>query len=84
MRANDKKKAEFDYALAQLIGINISRVLGSKAELPLLPEVYPLLFEEELKEAEEMKARRASELSALRFMEFANAHNKKLKKGVGN
>ena len=84
IKANDRKKAEFDYMLAQLIGINVGMCFSGKTELPPIAEIYPTLFKENFEKEEEEKARRVSELSALRFMEFAKAHNKKYTKGVGN
>lgn len=84
IKAENKRKAEFDYMLAQLIGMNVSMCFSEKAELLSLAECYPALFAEDFKKVEEEKARKAKELSALRFIEYANAHNKKLQKGVGN
>lgn len=64
-----KQKAIFDYKLANLIGISFSN------KLPDIWEMYPTLFnsEEEIQKREQKQA----ELSVLRFINFAESHNKK-------
>ena len=76
-----KEKASFDYILADMIGRSVSRIYSSAATLPTLAEVYPTLFDSE--EIEEKKQAQKDELSALRFKQFANSFNKRIKKEVG-
>lgn len=76
-----KEKASFDYILADMIGRSISRIYSSAATFPTISEVYPTLFDSE--EIEEKKQARKDELSALRFKQFANSFNKRIKKEVG-
>lgn len=68
-----KEKAQFDYILADLIGISVSRLLDENAKYPSLHEVYPSLYKEEL-EQDKTKA------SIARFLAYAQAHNKKMEK----
>ncbi len=70
-----KEKARFDYILADLIGKSVSRIYNSSNKIPEINEVYPSLFASQ--EVEEQRAAKMDELSALRFRQFANAHNKK-------
>lgn len=64
-----KNKAIFDYKLANMIGISFAN------KLPDIWEFYPTLFnsEEELEKREKKQA----ELSALRFINFAESFNKR-------
>lgn len=64
-----KQKAIYDYKLANLISI------GFAHKLPDIWEMYPTLFdsEEEIQKREQKQA----ELSALRFINFAESFNKK-------
>ena len=77
-----QERASFDYALAELIGRSINRIYSSSATMPEIYEVYPTLFDS--KEAQEQKQTKIAELSALRFKQFANFHNKKINKEVAN
>ena len=70
-----KEKASFDYILADLIGKSVSRIYNSSNKIPQITEAYPSLFASQ--EVEEQRAAKRDELSALRFRQFANAHNKK-------
>jgi hypothetical protein len=70
-----KERAYFDYILADLIGRSVSRVYSNQAKLPELYEVYPTLFDNQ--EAEQQRQEKLAELSALRFKQYANFHNKK-------
>lgn len=76
-KMEDKKKASFDYILADLIGRSVSRVYSSSGKMPTLSEAYPSLFDkvEEEQRIQEKKA----ELSILRFKQFANSYNKRFK-----
>lgn len=76
-KEQQKMRASFDYMLADLIGFSIARLQNSNNKMPTLAEAYPTLFDRE-QEREEI-AKRQDELSALRFRQFADAHNKKMK-----
>lgn len=71
-----QEKATYDYILGDLIGRSISRVYSSSAKYPPVYEAYPHIFEKE--EIEEAQQNRTMELSAQRFMAFAESFNKKL------
>lgn len=77
LKARAQEKASFDYILADLIGRSVSRIYNSSNRIPSIEEVYPSLFDS--KEIEEKKAEKKTELSALRFKQFADAFNKKFK-----
>lgn len=71
----EKRKAAFDYTLADLIGHSVARAYNSANKMPALYEAYPSLFD---REAEEEKIQeKKDELSTLRFKQFANSFNKK-------
>jgi hypothetical protein len=76
----DKERATFDYTLAELIGRSISRIYSSSARYPDISEVYPTLFDSE--EIQEQKQEQKDKLSALRFRQFAQAHNSKMSEEV--
>lgn len=73
-----REQAIFDYNLADVIGRSIGRYFASSNKMPEISEVYPTLFDsaEILQKRQEKQA----ELSALRFKQFAQAHNKKYHK----
>lgn len=75
----DRKKASFDYMLADLIGRSVSRAHHSANKMPKLSEAYPSLFSKE--EEEEKAQERKDQLSALRFKQFAKLHNARFKEG---
>lgn len=64
-----KQKAIFDYKLANLIAI------GFANRLPDIWEMYPTLFNSE--EEIEKREKKQAELSALRFINFAESFNKR-------
>lgn len=72
-----KQKAQFDYSLAELIGVSIARIMDSGNQFPNIYDVYPHLFEEEKQEQEEIDT--ATTNSMNNFMAFAMKHNAKLK-----
>lgn len=74
-RLEAREKATYDYILGDLIGRSISRVYSSSARYPEIGEVYPSLFDTE--EIEKAKQEKKAQLSALRFRQFAQSHNKK-------
>ena len=77
IKAEDQKKAYFDYTLAELIGRSIARIHSSANQMPQISEVYPSLYESAV--VEEKLQDKKDELSALRFKQFMDAHNKKFK-----
>ena len=74
-KAESREKACYDYVLADLIGRSIARLHSSSAKMPELYECYPSLFDS--REIQEQKAEKQAELSAIRFRQFANSHNKR-------
>lgn len=76
-KRENEERAAFDYALADLIGYSISRIYSSSAEYPSFHDAYPSLFTSDA--IEEKKQAKKDELSALRFRQFANSFNKKIK-----
>lgn len=76
-KAAEQRQAAFDYILADAIGKSISRIYSSSAKMPKLYELYPSLFSSEEVKAQEQAKK--DELSALRFRQFAQAHNSKYK-----
>ena len=80
-----RERASFDYIQAQLITKGVSMVLGDKSEYPKLEEVYPGLFDEVIEESKAKAQEYKTNLSALRFKQFAQSHNKNFKnRGVAN
>lgn len=82
----EKKKNEFErkqraideYRFADLIGISVSRSFSKENRMPQIAEVYPDLFD--TAEVQEAKKQKQTELSALRFIHFAQSHNSKFKR----
>lgn len=79
-----RSRAQFDYMLADLIGVSSARMMSNEVKFPALEDAYPGLFE---KKPEEVKALEEEELriqnSTNRFLEFAMKHNAKRRdKGV--
>lgn len=72
-----QEKASYHYILGDLIGRSIARIYSSSAQYPAISEVYTTLFDS--KELEQKKQEQKAELSALRFKQFANAFNSKLR-----
>ena len=70
-----QEKATFDYTLANLFAKSMARLYSSSARLPEISEVYPTLFDSEA--IKQQRQEKLAELSALRFKQFAQAHNKK-------
>lgn len=71
-----QEKATLTHILADLIGHSVGRIYSQNAKMPTLREAFPTLFEETEAEKEQQAAA-TMELSALRFLQFAKAHNKK-------
>lgn len=77
-----KSKAQFDYILADLIGISVGSKFSDKIEYPTIEKAYSGLFDEQKEEHnnEEIIAQN----NVNRFMEFALKHNAMMKKGEEN
>lgn len=77
-----RNQAQFDYVLANLIGISSARMMSSEVKMPEIEEAYPNLFAAE--GAEEKPQRKVEEdkmtESKNRFLAFAMAHNAKLRR----
>lgn len=77
-----QEKASFDYILADLIGKSVSRIYNSANTMPSIHAVYPSIFgAEDVKQAEEQISNQRAEVSAIRFMQFAQASNNRINKG---
>lgn len=76
-----KQQAQFDYSLADLIGISVGRLMSKDVEYPTIQEVYPYLFEEEkAPEVEEtVQSDIATTNSINNFLAFAMKHNAKMR-----
>lgn len=74
-KLEEQRKASYDYILADLIGRSMARVYNSSNKMPSLYEAYPSLFE--AKEVEDKINQKRAELSALRFRQFAQFHNRR-------
>jgi hypothetical protein len=79
MKVEAQERASFDYILADLIGRSVARIHSSSIHYPELGAVYPSLFDTQ--EIEQKKQEKKLELSAIRFKQFADSHNKKYKEG---
>lgn len=77
-----KLKAQFDYSLADLIGISAARMVSNDVKFPTIGEAYPTLFAKQEQE-EASKEKIATQNSVNRFLEFAAKHNAKIKKEDG-
>ena len=72
-----KIKASQNYILADLIGFSVGRLLDRSIKYPEISEVYPELFDK--KEQEQIKEEQQTNISVLRFKQFAAKHNSKIK-----
>lgn len=79
IRAENQKRATFDYIHARLVAKGVAIAFGDKSEFPELKQTYHGLFvdAEEIAEQEQREAEAKAQLSMLRFKQFANFHNKK-------
>ena len=76
-----KEKATYDYILGDLIGRSIARVFDSSNKYPEIYDAYPAFFDKEV--IEEQRQEKVQELSAQRFMAFAESFNKKFAEKEG-
>jgi len=75
-----QEQAAYDYILASLIGVNVASFFSNDIKAPALAEVYSHLFEEQAEETQEQKIDAKTELSALRFKQFAKSYNERFYK----
>lgn len=75
-----KSKAQFDYVLADLVGISMARLMGDEVKYPNIKEVYPSLFNDDIKAEDYVEDR--TEASVNNFMEFALQLNARRREGV--
>lgn len=72
-----KEKAMYDYKLADMIGVSISRIFAKgNPRYPEIYEVYPGIYEKDF--IEERKEQAKINKSIERLQQFADKHNKKL------
>lgn len=74
-----QERASFDYIQASLIVKGVSITLGSKDNFPTLEEAYPNLFDDMAKEKELAIQEQKTNLSTLRFKQFAQSYNSRFK-----
>ena len=74
-----KSKAQFDYILADLIGISVGSKFSDKIEYPTIEKAYSGLFDEQKEEHNNEEV--IAQNNVNRFMEFALRHNAMMKKG---
>ena len=72
-----QERACYDYILADLIGKSVARLYSASNTFPTLADTYPSLFEKEALEGE--IKRNKDNISAIRFRQFAELHNKRFK-----
>lgn len=77
----EQEQASFDYKLADLIGISVSRIFNQENKFPSIAEVYPMLFENQ--EQKQKEQDRRDELSAIRFRQFAQSYNQNFRREMG-
>ena len=76
-----RTKAQFDYTLANLIGISSARMMSKEVKFPSISEVYPNLFEAVVEEKPKVDLN--TEKSVNNFLARAMAINKAKKKSGG-
>lgn len=74
-----QEKATYDYILANLIIKGVSISLGGKGAFPQITEAYPNIFDDVEKEREAKIQEQKTNISVLRFKQFAQSHNNKMK-----
>lgn len=83
-RIEAKEKATYDYILSAMMARGVQAAIVGGEGLPDIVEIYPGIFVEEIKDKHNKTQAIKDELSALRFKQFANFHNKKINKEVAN
>jgi len=72
-KARIQETAYFNYALANLIGISVARLIDKNAVYPSIHEVFPNIFVDAAVKPQQQDWRIAKD----RMMKFTTAHNKK-------
>lgn len=80
----EKERASFDYILASMISRGVQSAIVGGDGIPEISEIYSGLFNEDIENKKVNKQALKDELSALRFREYANFHNRKINKEVAN
>ena len=81
-QAEEKERAAYDYILANLITKGVAAAIAGGEGMPSIYEVYSGLFDDVKEDKEQEKQNIKNELSVLRFKQYANFHNKKIKTEV--
>lgn len=68
-----QEQAAFNYSLANLIGISVTRLMDKNSKYPSIEEAYPNLFDSLEVQPKQQDWRIAKE----RLMKYAEAHNNK-------
>lgn len=80
-----KVQAQFYYSLADLIGVSCARIMSKDVEFPSIEQVYPNLYLEAEGQEEQVEIEEKDMTASVnRFLEFAMAHNAKIRKELGN
>lgn len=80
IKRQHQEQATYDYIQATLIVKGVSICLGDKTPFPSIREVYPGVFDELEQEEKTKKEEEAkTQLSTLRFLQFAQSYNKNYK-----
>jgi hypothetical protein len=74
-----QERASYDYILANLIVKGVSITLSGKGQMPTLEETYTGLFDDLAAQKAEAIQQQKTNLSALRFKQFAQSYNNKFK-----
>lgn len=82
LKAEERKKATYDYILADLIGRSVSRIYNSSNKMPPLHDAYPSLFSEE--EIKKSKAERDRQRFMAGLQQFAQSYNKEFEEVAKN
>ena len=72
-----QEQATHNYILAGLMGRAFASCLTDEIEMPKLEEVYSSLFTEQAEEIKQKKQDLTTDISVIRFKQFASFHNKK-------
>ena len=78
-RLEAQERASYDYILAALVVKGVSIALGDKSAYPTIQQAYPGMFDDVIAEQEEALQNKKTELSVLRFKQFAQSYNSNLK-----
>lgn len=76
-----KEQAKNLYTVASLIKTGIMSAISEEVKYPSIKELYPGIFDEEVKIAEESVAERDMEIWKQKMINFAENHNRMRKRG---